>query len=123
MTPVRRAPDAAGMTALIPPDDVAVTLAVRNDLGSAHDEAVIAEFLDRVGDRIDARVEQQVAERLAAQPAPGKVDHEGLAICSLVFGIPITAISLGATEGLASLLALAISWTGIGVVNLAARRR
>lgn len=103
-------------------DDMAVTLAVRDDLGPQYDDAVIAEFLERVGAQIDARVSQQVQERLAQLPKD-KGDPEALPICSLVFGIPITAIAMGTTDGLSSLVALAIAWTGIGIVNVAHARR
>ena len=44
----------------VDPDDLAVTLAVRKDLGPQHDEAVIGEFLDRVGEAIDQRVDERV---------------------------------------------------------------
>lgn len=103
-------------------DDMAVTLAVRDDLGPQYDDAVIGEFLERVGAQIDARVSQQVEERLSALPAEKESDdHLALPICSLVFGIPITAISLGATDG--NLLALIISWSGIAAINIAHARR
>ncbi len=105
-------------------EDMAVTLAVREDLGPQYDDAVIGEFLERIGSQIDARVDQQVQERLAAAgPAAKRDDDPALPICSLVFGIPITAIAMGTTDGLSSLVALAIAWTGIGIVNIAHARR
>ena len=105
-------------------DDMAVTLAVRDDLGPQYDDAVIGEFLERVGAQIDARVDLQVQERLAGLPSKKeKGDPEAVPIVSLVFGIPITAIVMGTTEGAASLVGLAIAWTGIAVVNIAHARR
>ncbi|MEO6205362.1 MAG: hypothetical protein ABIO67_08275 [Mycobacteriales bacterium] len=101
-------------------DDLAVTLAVRNDLTPAHDDAVIGEFLARVGDQIDARVDERVAA--VAKPS-GKGDPDALPIVSLVMGIPITAIVMGTTDGVSSLLGLAIVWTGIAVVNFAHGRQ
>lgn len=94
-------------------DDVAVTLAVRDDLGPQHDPAVIAEFLDRVGGAIDARVD----ERLAAARPPERASEGGppIAFFSLIFGIPITAIA----GGQAGLGGIAIAWGGIAAVNLA----
>lgn len=102
-------------------EDLAVTLAVREDLGLQHEPAVIGEFLDRVGASIDARVD----ERLAAIKRPAAVKSSddgptGVAICSLVFGIPITAISANSDGGLAALI---ISWAGIAAVNIAYARR
>ena len=97
----------------ISPDDVEVTLAVRKDLGPQHDAAVIAEFLDRVGDAIDARVDERVAAaRRAERPSDG---GPPIAFFSLVFGIPITAIA----GGQAGLGGIAIAWGGIAAVNLA----
>ena len=98
----------------ISPDDVAVTLAVRDDLGSQHDPAVIAEFLDRVGGAIDERVDARLA---AAVPGPERTSDGGppIAFFSLAFGIPITAIA----GGQAGLGGIAIAWGGIAAVNLA----
>jgi hypothetical protein len=108
------------------PDDVAVTLAVRKDLGPQHDEAVIGEFLDRVGAAIDERVDA----RLAAQRQPGlpadrhRSASNGLAFASLGIGIPISAIALGAGGGGATgIVALLIAWLGIVGVNVAHTRR
>lgn len=101
-------------------DDLAVTLAVRNDLTPVHDEAVIGEFLERVGAQIDARVDERVAA--VRLPVSRSVDTGSVAT-SLVFGIPITAIVMGNTEGANSLIGLAIAWGGIALVNLANVRR
>ncbi len=111
------------MATPITADDMAVTLAVRDDLGPQYDDAVIGEFLERVGAQIDARVDQQVQERLATQPTSKSENDPGVPIVSMVLGIPITAIVMGTTEGMSSLAALAIAWTGIAVVNIAHARR
>lgn len=96
----------------VSPDDLAVTLAVREDLGPAHDPAVIAEFLDRVGGAIDARVDARVAAR---DPAPVRGHRSAsLQMMSLVFGIPITAIAGG--QGLGGIV---VAWVGIAAVNVA----
>ena len=97
----------------ITPDDVAVTLAVRADLGPEHEPAVIAEFLDRVGSAIDARVD----ERVQAQ-APRAEGVPAVAIVSLVMGIPITAVA--AEQGIGGIV---IAWAGIAAVNVAAAIR
>lgn len=96
---------------LISGDDLAVTLAVREDLGPGSDPAVIAEFLDRVGSAIDQRVD----ERVAAQRESDGGGGPSLAFFSLVFGIPITAIA-GGQEGLGG---IALAWAGIAAVNVA----
>jgi hypothetical protein len=109
-------------TGPVQPDDLAVTLAVRKDLGPQHDDAVLAEFLDRVGDAIDKRVDERLAQRRREPGLPADPHGDAnntLALASLVLGIPITAIVLGSTDGAASIGGLLIAWTGIGVVNVA----
>lgn len=93
-------------------DDLAVTLAVRQDLGPGHEPAVIGEFLDRVGHAIDERVDARLAAGRAQRPRQG--GGPSLAFFSLVFGIPITAIASSQ-----SLAATVVAWGGIAVVNLA----
>jgi hypothetical protein len=107
----------------IGPDDLAVTLGVRKDLGPQHDEAVIAEFLDRVGGAIDKRVDDRLAAR---RPLPGlPADHRAggpspLAYASIGMGIPITAIALSVpSNDVAGVIATAIAWLGIAAVNVA----
>lgn len=92
-------------------DDVAVTLAVREELGAANEPAVIAEFLDRVGRDIDARVDARVAEKAKA---PRRRHGSSIPFYSLIFGIPITAIST--SQGLPGML---VAWGGIAAINIA----
>ena len=94
-------------------DDLAVTLAVRGDLGPEHEPAVIGEFLDRVGTAIDQRVDERVAAMRAEQPRPER-SGPPIAFFSLIFGIPITAIS--ASAGIAEML---VAWGGIAAINVA----
>jgi hypothetical protein len=111
----------------IQPDDLAVTLAVREELGPQHDPAVIGEFLDRVGASIDARVDERLAARKALPGLPA--DRRGggspaLGFASIGMGIPITAIALGTTNGGADgIVALIVAWAGIAAVNFAYARR
>lgn len=117
LDPVPAPRQAAGVAADrldVSPDDVAVTLAVREDLGPAHEQAVIAEFLDRIGHAVDARVEQRVTERLAAVREKRQPPDAGLPIASLALGIPITAIA--SSQGVAGVV---VAWAGIAAVNLA----
>jgi hypothetical protein len=108
-------------------DDLEVSLAVRKDLGPQHDPAVVAEFLDRVGDAIDRRVDKRLAAKraLPGLPADGHAGSPpGLGIVSLVMGIPITAIVLGNTNGgVDGIVGLVVAWAGIAGVNLAYARR
>ena len=107
-------------------DDLAISLAVRQDLGREHDEAVIGEFLDRVGPAIDARVEQRLAAPAQARAPRDQLDNvsSALAFGSLGVGIPISAI-VARRDGerrFAGLIALLVAWTGIAAVNVAHNR-
>ncbi|MCU1673464.1 MAG: hypothetical protein JWN77_1577 [Frankiales bacterium] len=106
----------------VQPDDLVVSLAVRKDLGPQHDEAVIGEFLDRVGEAIDQRVDARM--KAVPLPADSPASSSGLGIVSLALGIPITAIALHGPESDAvGLVATVVAWAGIAAVNLAHRRR
>jgi hypothetical protein len=104
-------PPARSVPLGISPDDLAVTLAVRHDLGPEHDPAVIGEFLDRVGAAIDQRVDARVQ---AAAPARPRGQRSALPIASLGVGIPITAIASAHGVG-----GIVVAWLGIAAVNVA----
>ncbi len=106
-------------------DDVAVSLAVRRDLGAGHDGAVIAEFLDRVGSSIDERVEQRLNESVSApSTSPTVRAPTVLGYVSVAAGIPVTAISLGTTQGgLSGVVAMVVGWSGLAAINFAHRAR
>jgi hypothetical protein len=111
----------------IEPDDLAVSLAVRKDLGTEHDDAVVAEFLDRVGAAIDLRVDERLAARRALPGLPADQDtgpSVTLGLASIALGIPITAIVLAGTgSGAPAVLGLVVTWVGIAAVNVAHVRR
>lgn len=104
-------------------EDLAISLAVREDLGREQEGAVVAEFLGRVGPAIDARVDAQLAATKLQRSGQGDGVSSALAFASLGVGIPISGISLGTTDGSATgLVALAIAWAGIAVVNVVHNR-
>jgi hypothetical protein len=107
------------------PEDLDVTLAVRRELGPDHDDAVVGEFLDRVGAAIDARVDARVAERSpAVPPAAEEKPSVALGVVSLLSGIPISGIVLGTTHGsVAGVILMIITWIAIAAVNVAHTRR
>jgi hypothetical protein len=107
-------------------EDLDVTLAVRRELGAERDQAVIGEFLDRVGAAIDERVDARVEARTRSGPAPGADQRPStaLAVVSVLSGIPITAIVLGVTHGsVAGCVVLVIVWLAIVGVNVAQAHR
>jgi hypothetical protein len=77
--------------------ELEATIAARRELGPAHDEELIAGFLDRIEREIDRRVDQRVAERAPASRRGSPINPATLGIC-----IPIIAIAggIGHTAGL-----------------------
>lgn len=98
--------------------DLHATLDARRDLGPDYEHALVESFAARLDEVIAAKV----ASEVAGQRKKGKKKHSGnagavtpVAICSLIFGIPITAI---ASEQ-AGLVGLMVVWIGIALVNMA----
>jgi hypothetical protein len=125
-------PELSGSPDPIQPEDLEVTLAVRRDLGPGQDQAVINEFLDRVGAAIDARVEARVAARLGAEdhartPTTGPRRGQapiGLALGTIALGFLTTSITLPCTHGsVGGVLATAAAWIAIAMIFLATMRR
>jgi hypothetical protein len=107
-------------TAALPPlprEDLAAAVAVRNELGERMEPEVVDAFMARVESAMTARVDALLAQRLRGFPRARRDDGSALplAICSLVFGIPLTAIS----AGIAGLPGLIACWAGIATVNIA----
>jgi hypothetical protein len=104
--------------------DLEATLSVRRELGPDYEPALIEGFLERVDERIAARVDAQVSDRLSALPDPvghaRRGEDEGpqdkafvLSLASMGMGIPISAIS-ASQAGTTGLL---VAWCGIAAVN------
>jgi hypothetical protein len=79
-------------------NELEATVAARRELGQAHDDELIAGFLDRIGKEIDRRVDQQVAARVTAKRAPSALNPATLGV-----SIPIIAIA-GGIGGLPGLI-------------------
>ena len=98
--------------------DLRAAVAARHDLGADYEPEVIDGFLERLDARIAGRVDQELAARSAPpRPMPVKGDSAAtwVALASLVFGIPITAI---ATEN-AGIIGAMVAWAGIATINVA----
>src|SRR5215471_18446911 len=112
------------------PDEIRAAAETHRDLGPDYQSAVIESFLDKVGREIDARVDARVA---ASQPpayqapVPAKATGDrsafALAICSMAFGIPLTAIAVGVGMHPVGLGAVLVIWVAIAVINVAYARR
>jgi hypothetical protein len=94
----------------VPRDELNAAVEARRELGQELEPQVIEGFLERVGQAIDERVDQRLKKREG--DGEGTI---GLAVVSLLFGIPLTGIGAG-TTGLAGLV---VVWLGIVLVNFA----
>jgi hypothetical protein len=87
--------------------ELEATLAAREELGPAHDDELVAGFLDRIDREIDRRVEERVSQRAPARRRATVIHPGNLALC-----IPIIAVAGGVGGGLGGVivafLALAI---------------
>jgi cytochrome P450 len=100
-------------------EEAAAAFEARRELGSEYEHAVLESFVERAEQAIDRRVDARLARYGVGKPPEPKAKHDSshltLAICSLVFGIPLTAIS----AGIVGLPGLILVWTGIVLVNFA----
>jgi hypothetical protein len=90
--------------------ELEATIAARRELGPAHDDDLIAGFLDRIDREIDRRVAERVAEHVPAKRGHSALHPGNLALC-----IPIIAVSGGVGGGLAGVVVALIA---LGVVFL-----
>jgi hypothetical protein len=87
--------------------DVQSAVEAHRELGPAYEDEIVDSLLAK----IDQRLEEQRPPAAPARHGPP------MALLSLVFGIPITAIA----GGLAGLAGIIVVWIGIVLVNVASR--
>jgi hypothetical protein len=99
--------------------EVQATLAARRELGQEYDE----HFIARLTDQITARVRQEVALTPRRHPTGlSSGERTSIAICSLIFGIPLVGIG-AATAGAIGLIVAFVALVLINVVVNAAGSR
>ena len=101
---------------LVDREEAAAALGARAELGAELEPQVVDAFVERIERRLEERLTREAAARSSNK-------HERarsfvIALVSLSVGIPITAIAL--SNG--GLVALAIVWAGIVLVNMAVAR-
>ena len=89
-------------------EDIQATVDARRELGDEMEPHLIDSFVDRIEKRIDERA----MGRIPAQ-RHGREGSFVLALASLIFAIPITAIA--ATHG--GITAMVVVWLGIVLLN------
>lgn len=101
-------------------NDLRAALDARRDLGPEYEGELVAGFLDRLDEAVDARVDARLEQRGAGRP-PARRGMDGsqlaLAIVTTALGVPLTAITTAYGE--AGVFAFVIVWAGIVLVNLA----
>ncbi|MGD9891883.1 MAG: hypothetical protein AB7R89_29755 [Dehalococcoidia bacterium] len=115
-------PAPAPPSPVVPREEVAAAIAARTELGDRLEPEVLDTFLDRIEVAVINRVDAQVDARLRGRGVRVKQKENPalpVAICSLIFGIPITAITTS-NAGVGGLL---IAWLGIAAVNIAVNLR
>jgi hypothetical protein len=106
------------------PDEISGALAARRELGADAEQAVIAAFLARMGQAIDERVDQRLAEREAtgstarprATDRPGPGARAVLAIFSMLIGFGVTGVALNQLHGW-GIIVVAFVWAVIYGIN------
>jgi hypothetical protein len=100
------------------------------ELGPEYRDAVLDQFVDRVGREIDARVDARLAQA-ARQPGPIQYTQApvqprqprqfsamAMALGSITLGIPITAIVVAAGAHPVGFLGVLVVWLAIAAINL-----
>jgi hypothetical protein len=106
---------------MIAREEVVAAVRTRAELGERMEPEVLDAFLDRIEQAVIARVDQQIdlrasgRARLRARERHASSVALPVAICSLIFGIPLSGIAAGTAE----LPGLVVAWAGIAAVNLA----
>lgn len=109
------------------------TLQTRRELGKEYEDELVASFLEKLDDRLEAAVDKRTRRRLAEQQMivarggvrartggsspsyPEGMGERLLAVASLVLAVPLSAIA-AVNTGLPGLL---VCWAGIVGVNAA----
>jgi hypothetical protein len=100
-----------------------------SELGPEYRDAVLDQFVDRVGREIDARVDARLAraaqgpERIQytqapIQRQPRQFSAMAMAFGSITLGIPLTAIVVAAGSHPAGFWGLLVVWIAIAAINL-----
>jgi hypothetical protein len=88
--------------------DLQASLEARRELGPGYDE----HFLDALVEKLSRQVQQTQQKQVTTSERSN--NSVALAICSLIFGIPIVAIASG-TQGMAGLIVAAAMIIGVNL--------
>jgi hypothetical protein len=128
--------------------EIAASVAALQDLGPGYDQALAEGLVERIGADIDKRIAAQLDSRILAQldqyagcrhqrrrarrmiraerrmTRAERSDRAGrqsfaLALGSMLVTLPVTAIVLKGSPGIAAIMLMALIWVIIGIVNVA----
>jgi hypothetical protein len=94
--------------------ELEATLAARQELGPAHDDALVAGFLDRIEHEIDRRVDERLAQRGPRRRRSSALHPGNLALC-----IPIVAVA----GGIGGVAGLVLAFAALVIVFLVSELR
>jgi Flp pilus assembly protein TadB len=101
--------------------EIQATLAARRELGSEYDE----QFLDSLVEKLTRQSPAQRPQPPRLPQRTGALDSGqrlSLAICSLIFGIPLVAIAGGVGNGVSGLVGIIVVCFAILGINFVASR-
>lgn len=103
-------------------DEIRAAAETHRELPPEYRGAVVDSFLEKVSAEIDARVDARVAAlyRMGPPPKPRRQGPSSfLAVASLIFGIPLTAIVAAVGPHPIGLAGVVVVWAAIAVINIA----
>lgn len=101
--------------------EIQATMAARRELGSDYDD----QFLDALVEKLSRQPTMQRAQQPKVPQRSNALDagqRLSLAICSLIFGIPLVAIAGSVTGGIGDLVGIIVVCAAILGINIAASR-
>jgi hypothetical protein len=129
--------------------EIAASVAALQDLGPGYDQALAEGLVERIGADIDKRIAAEIDSRITAEVdsriltqldryagcrhqrrrarrmiRAERADRSGrqslmLALGSMLVALPVTAIVLRGSPGVAAIMLMALIWVIVGIINVA----
>ena len=129
--------------------EIAASVAALQDLGPGYDQALAEGLVERIGADIDKRIAAEIENRVTAEVdsriltqldrfagcrhqrrrakrmiRAERADRSGrqsfgLALGSMLVALPVTAIVLRGSPGVAAIMLMALIWVIVGIINVA----
>jgi len=107
-------------------DEIAASVAAREELGPDYDKAVAEGLVERIGEEIDKRVDARVRAASKHTPESPAVSYRrrasgfGMLLISLIFGTGATSVVIGSdrTDSAAQAVMVLLIWAAIAAINI-----